>query len=297
MDAHALRRRHLTQSPPRPLSLYTQLTLLFAGANAQWACFLFTLTLWGLSFGIQQSEVKYLFSQKPNWQNTQGVLEQVENVGGKLSRTKIYRYTFSYTHQGKTLQAHSHADTWEKGPTPRPIEVEYDPDLGLARIKGTRVERYNFRVGIYILLGLFLPLLFLLFLSSELWQNARILRLYRNGIFTRGHLELKKKIGKTVQGQKVYRYEFAFQAQDGKEYLAHCRTHQTALVEDEDQEIIFYDPQDPKNNTVFDENAAHLHINEAGQFDQAGWLSLLNLAIPLLCLTWLILSWGWGYFF
>ena len=286
------------QDPPRYLSIFTRLSFAFSGWNCQLGWLLSGLTLAGLWYGLNNSELRYAFTANESWQLVPGELLAVESAGGKLSRTKIYQYDFSFDYEGQKYQGRSFSEEKQRHKSfPQPVQIEVlvgHPQR--ARIQAMRAERFDTRMGILMLFGALIPLGLMSLTWLEHRRNLRSLYLYRYGQFTRGLLHQKTELGLTVQKKRVYRYEFHFQDLQGQTHSAFCKTAEGESIEDEIQEIILYNPQDPEEHIIFDEIATGLEINEQGQLNQADWTYAFYLLLPPTILAglgyWVLVSVG-----
>ncbi len=56
----------------------------------------------------------------------------------------------------------------------------------------------------------------------------------------------KEATGAIVKDEPVYKLTFAFTSDDGREYHVAHKTHKTAVLEDNNEERLLYDPLQPE---------------------------------------------------
>lgn len=282
-EKKTMEQRVLLEEPPRGLSLFTRLSLPFMGWNCQLGWLLTGLTILGLAYGLSNSDLRDIFRSESDWLATEGQLLEIESIGGRLSRSKVYGYSFSYRVAGQKLYAQAFFESKLRYDSlPQSVSVEYlASNPKRARIEGLRAERYNTRIGFLMLLGGLIPLFLFSLTLNEHRRNLKILRLYRFGLFTRGVLQGKEELGLTVQKKQVYCYTFTFLDEQGQEHKAYSKTANGASIEDEEEEIILYNKQNPEEHILFDEVLSGLDIAPDGHLSQAPGTYIFYFCIPL----------------
>ena len=115
---------------------------------------------------------------------------------------------------------------------------------------------------------------------SGLMQNRKALYLLRFGRSTRGHMVSCQRTNTSINDDYVYAYEFEFEV-GRKKYIAHCKTHLTEVVEDEEREIILYMDYNPSKNVVYDAMSGAPQITNDGRLVQSSVSAIKYLLIPI----------------
>jgi hypothetical protein len=136
-----------------------------------------------------------------------------------------------------------------------------------------------------VLFVVIFPLLGLGFLIFGLRSNIKALKLLINGTFSKGKMIAKEATGTRINNNTVFKYIFEFEATGGMKYQAKCATHQVWRVEDEDLEIILYDPSYPENAVVLDAIPTAPQINSLGHFEPASPSAATVFILPVISIV------------
>ncbi|TAK33054.1 MAG: hypothetical protein EPO28_17380 [Saprospiraceae bacterium] len=252
MNSPEQKERILRELPPRHLSWYTRAVLFFGDQVSQTGWLLFaagSLFFWNTS---THSEARLWFHhQTLDWSSIAGVILSEDSTGKWEDKKQIWQYGHYFALDGVRYTGKSYS-IGKKFDAGQIAYIQYDPeDPGYNCIIGMRQNLYPVRANWLLLL----PLLGLLFIFYPVSQNLRFIRLLKIGDFTRGKMVGKTATNQTVKTggsvRPVMRYLFAFEY-EGTIYHAHCHTHRTNLVEDEETESILFDRYNPAFNLVYD---------------------------------------------
>ncbi len=248
-------------TPPRELDLYTQLVILFGGIYAifGWIFFGFGMIFFW-AFAMNSTIVTWFSFGGGEWNNGIGEVQAIHETSFSENETDVYkiRYTFKVGELDYYGTSYATGTNLKVGES---VNVEFrENNPKRSRIQGLRSKPFG--GWIFFLIILF-PLVGIWCIYYSLNQNLKSINLLKNGRFSLGTMVSKVDTYGSVtineENFPIYKYEFEFDAY-GRKHIAKCRTHLAHLVEDDDKEVILYDPYDPNYAIVFDavENAPEL---------------------------------------
>lgn len=83
----------------------------------------------------------------------------------------------------------------------------------------------------------------------------------------------------------MYALTFEFIASDTKIYQKVLKTHITDHLEDDDLELLFYDPKDPTQSTLVDDLAGGVQVDSAGALlESNSGFPIKPFITPIVCL-------------
>lgn len=252
-----------------------------------WGVFGFTMIFWWV-FGAESDWIT-VFRFAAATETTQGQVTEVTETnmseGGSDDSpgTPIYRVTFQYREPGgQWLQSNGHT-LGREHTGGEEVEVEYLADNPrIARIKGARVKPWGPWAA---LIGL-LPIGAMFTVLVGLWLGLRDLRVVRRGELVRGRLVDKQPTNTSINKQRVFKLTFEFLDRNGNAHRTAIKTHNTGALEDDAEELLFYDPAHPEHACARDAMPGGVSMNADGSF--RGMVSLrplMALVIPPLCLV------------
>ncbi len=274
--------RTLRQPPPRSIDLLSRATILFGGLLniIGWSLLLFmSMMFW--TIGIQSEAVYWFRPAAAEYRPGPASVEQVKPTNFSENDRLVYAFDYRYTVDGRAFSGTAYDVAAALSPG-QPVEVYYDPaNPDDSYLPGLR--RKPFSSWLLPFLAAFaLPGLVLIAIQTR--RNARFLRLLQNGAFTRGRLLHKKPTNTRINRRTVYRYTFGFEHK-GRTFEATGSTHHYERLEDEESEIILYDPHQPTANVVYDAQSNAPRIDGRGQLQPrrgGAWVLLLPLGVVVL---------------
>lgn len=226
-----------------------------------------------------RSELAMWWEQRQvNWQKVPGVVLEVGELPKIERGERIWYHKFFFSVAGKRYEGIS----YQRGKKFDPGQIayiHYDPEYPWrSYIIGQRRSPWPARINLLLLV----PLLGVVLVVAPLKRRLHFTHLLKMGAFTRGTLVAKEPTGKVIrEGSRLlpeFKYLFQFE-HEGIVYLASCKTHHTQLVEDEEAEIILYDPAKPTDNVVYDAMPFAPPIDERGSLappsPSKSWVLLL----------------------
>lgn len=282
------RQDKLDNGPRRSLPLQAIVTLAL-GHPAHligWGVFCFSMIFWW-NFGAESDWIT-VFRFAAATESTQGRVTELEETnmseGGSDDSpgTPIYRVTFQYREPGgEWLQTHGHT-LGRQHTTGEEVEVEYlAKNPRIARIKGARVKPFGPWAA---LIGL-LPIGALFTVLIGLGLGLRNLRVVRRGELVRGRLVDKSPTNTTINNRRVFKLTFEFLDRGGNAHRTSIKTHHPEKLEDDAEELLFYDPAHPEHACARDAMPGGVSVNADGSFRAVGpGRATMALLIPPLCL-------------
>ncbi len=123
------------------------------------------------------------------------------------------------------------------------FSVQYNPD----NPKESRLTDFKETDSSYLYMILIFPLIGIITIIFPLIDVIKKLRIMRIGQSAYGTYEGKRDTGSRINGRKVYEMFFKFTCTNGKEYEIKTKTHRKKRLQDEEKELIIFDPQNPEN--------------------------------------------------
>lgn len=273
--------RVIRENPPRRFNLPTKLAIIFGGTLQQmgWAFGGFGMIFFWVF--VMNSEARYLLAFDGEWVAADGIINNISTTNSEVNDRVIFAYDFTYNVKGRVLEGTSYGPSSREYEVNSPVAVEYK-SRNPKRVRINKMSSSIFPLGV-IFVCIF-PIIGFSFVFIGLYYNLKALRMFVYGKFTKGTLLNKIPTNTQINNQTVFKYEFEFEVA-GQKHIAKCRTHQGWKVEDEEMEIILYEPNHPENSIVYDSVAAAPEINPRGELEPVKPFRLSMLILPLLAIT------------
>ncbi len=273
--------RILREPAPRHIDLLSRLMILFGGTVQQmgWVFGGFGMIFFWVF--VLNSEARFLLAFDGKWLDANGILTEVYATNSEVNDRPVYAYRFTYNVDGHIMEGESFGTFREQYEANLPVPVQYKSrNPQRARIEGMSSSM----LPVWTIFVCIFPLIGGMMIFSGLYQNIRALRLLVHGQFTKGTLKNKLATDISINNQEVFKYEFEFDV-DGKKEIARCKTHQGWKVEDEEQEIILYLPEQPQRNIIYDAIPIMPEINPRGELEPIPMHHSISLIIPVLAIV------------
>lgn len=181
---------------------------------------------------------------------TTGTVHNVEETSATENKKKILQFDFDYF----VNEVPYYGTSYYRGdPGLRPgdeVTVEYDQnDPGLARIQHFRMAPYN---GDTFLLMLIFPFVGLMLLTWAIVKGRKIIALVRTGYVTTGKVISKTATNARINKRRVYKIGFEYNGLDGMTRQGTVKTHQPERLEDEEDELLLFNPDQPDEAILVD---------------------------------------------
>ena len=250
----------IDSKPPRKLSLSGKMSILFSGTLILVGCIVFWSTLIFCTLLIPDSGIEYLFSFDGSWINTEGIITGWDYTGASVNDYPVYQYWFEYSVDNISYSGTSYStDLLVLEEVDTPCNVQYKSEnFARAIIMDTNESIY----GLIVLIVLLFPMAGALLIERGFKANSNFVKLLIKGIFTRGKMASYESTNVYINEENVYKYVFTFDV-NGKSYKANTKTHLHSSVEDEEFELIIYNPENPEDNLVYDGHDHFPILNEA----------------------------------
>lgn len=206
---------------------------------------------------------------------TSATITRVEKTSHSENDDDIYRVHFTFdAGDGVTRSGVSYTTA---PPAEGAHQVEYiADDPATSRLLGMRTQPYS-RGVLFVLI---FPLIGLGIAISQLATGVRATRLLRYGVETRGTLLSKKETSTTVNDDPVMALTFEYLV-DRRPYQVTVKTLHPALLEDDAQEPMLYDPRRPARATTLDHLPGAPRITADGQIASSPDFATLAVILPL----------------
>jgi hypothetical protein len=262
--------------PPRAVPVCTRLTVLFGGILQQlgWAFLGFGMIFFYV-FGLQ-ADLSGLWMGLLDTRQTTGVVTAVEETNASENDSPVYAVRYHFTAaNGSRVEAMAYSTGYSPESGQR-VRVEYLPsDPKVARVEGMRRTTF----GPAAILVVIFPLVGASLAFFGLFEGFRASRLLGIGRLAFGKLTSTAGTNTTINNRQVMAMTFSFRAHDGATYDVTSKTSTPENLEDQEEELILYDPDDPTRGAALDALPGNLQIDQSGT---------IRLGRPLACLTTLI---------
>lgn len=254
------------QDPPRQIPLLLAIQLLFSGV-------LCTLGWVFLGFGMifvwifaANTDPFAFFVFHGHLETARGVVTSVEETdfseGGSehTPGTPIYRLCYRFSYQGHDFEGASYR---LRAPRKSIHDVTIEFPAGRpnrSRIRGMRSAVF----GPFALIAAIFPAIGLLFVVFTLRRGFKRIQFLKHGELASGELVAKEPTNTQINNQTVYKMTFAFQTALGKKAEITVRTHETERLEDDQLELLLYDPVKPTRGTTLDNLPGSPRIEKDG---------------------------------
>lgn len=252
------------QPPPRSVGPELTVRLLFGGFFSQFgwlfAAFgmLFVWLFDGAGGAVEAirfgGDVVTVEGQVTGWRAT----------SFSMNDQRVYETSYEFrqpdgsTAEGRSYATGSYLEEGTRG------TIEYlDGDPATSRIEGWR----NTPGGMVVLTTFLFPLIGLLFATIGFRRGWRAYRLLTIGRLSRGRLVSKEATNTRVNNRPVMKLTFAFDADSGGSFEAVGKGHVPDRMEDEEAELIIYDPSEPARAAVLDEFGCQPRVDGRGNFE------------------------------
>ncbi len=265
--------------PPRSLPTPLKIRVLFGGFLSQFG---WLFCAFGMVFVLvfdPGGGVAELLAFRSGTESTEGTATGYAATSLSINDVRVYETSYSFDHPAVgTVHGASYATgSWvESG---RSVSVEYVPsDPARSRIEGMRSNAGGLgTIFIFIFPGVGLVLGLVGFRIGR-----RRLHLLSIGQVTRGTLLTSEPTSTRINNQPVMRLTFEFEAENGGTYQAVAKTHQTWGLEDDERELLVYDPRDPSRASMLDVLPCQPRFDERGNLEASlpGLPSAVYLLLP-----------------
>jgi hypothetical protein len=200
------------------------------------------------------------------WETARGEVMGVEKTlfseGGSKHRrgTPVYAIHYEFMVDGERHEGVSYVKG-KRAEAGRTVTVEFPRGTpGSSRLQGLRRAPVG---AVPALITPIFPMVGLVFVIIGWRRGGRGVRLLRHGVLARGRFKSKEATRTRVNRQTVYKLTFEFEV-DGRIYQASARTHETERLQDEEEELLLYDPLDPRRAVMLDGLPGRPRIDDNG---------------------------------
>lgn len=261
---------------PRRVPHATILRLFCSDGATQASWFILGLGMIGLWIVLSSVDLSFITFLGER-EHIKGTITASHRTKVSLNRKRVIAHLYRFvTPDGEVFEDSSYA-TGRRYPNRARVTIEYPAGKPhLSRIKGMRRQL----LGPFFLILLLGPAIGLLMLGLRLRQGYRTLYLLRHGQLATGVLTHKEATGVVVYDQPTYVLTFTFTADDGKAYQMRYKHHDTATLEDEQEERLIYDPARPATAALLDTLPGTPDFDASGRLRPQP-LPLMSLILPL----------------
>lgn len=241
-------KRDITGRNKRTVSLISSIKIWFSDTlNIIGLIFVGTGSIFVLIFFPVQS----VFNEKAteNDVTAEGKITKVLTTNAELNGESVYKFVYTYTTpKGEfTGQGYATGEIFDEGDELIVYYKSGKPDISM--VPDLRKSEFNGFAGWLLMI---FPLIGLIMLFFGTRNTVRTVGVLKVGMLAKGKLLKMEPTNTKINDQTVYAMTFKFTAKDGKQYQCIAKTHKTYELEDDDEEQLFYDPNNPENAVLLD---------------------------------------------
>ncbi len=252
---------------PRTVPLLIRLRILFGGFLNQFGWLFFGFGMIFVWLFTLQADLTSWFVFRGTLETAQGSIttSRKTNVsvgGSKHSKgTPVYEHQYSFTWGNDLYEGTSYCTGGGTLEAEKNVLIEFPRGHPkTSRIRGMR----RGIVGLFGLMPVIFPAIGLVFISHGFRKGLKAIHLLAFGQLAEGKLISKEPTNTRVNKKTVYKLTFEFAASDGQTHQAIARTHETKDLEDEQAELLLYDPMRPAYAVMLDDLPGRPRFGEAG---------------------------------
>jgi len=272
--------RPIISYPPRKIPFDLSIMLILGNFMAKLGFFFFGFGLifvW--IFGINADYTSW-YKFRSGIDEVPGMIKKCEKTGFSEGRgsssssqgSPVYKYSYSYTdknglgHEGISYSTKNY----------NRVSIQYlknNPDY--SRIKGALRKPMPPLVGfvfIFPIIGIFMTI-------KGIKKGMISYFLLKHGYPAEAKIVERNSTSQRINNHEVINYELEFSIKNGTKYRSSFKTHLTDNLDDEDTELIFYDPYKPEVAIPFDALTTKPLINTEGRFLSVNKLKALWIII------------------
>jgi hypothetical protein len=205
-----------------------------------------------------------------------GVVASIEDTNASENDSPVYAVNYRYVAADGTKVESTAYSTGYYPEVGQRVAVKYlrsNPEV--SRVEGMRRTTFG-PAAIFVVI---FPLVGAALAFFGLVEGIRASRLLRIGRLAFGKLTSTAGTNTTINNRQVMAMTFSFRAHDSATYDVTSKTNQPENLDDQEEELILYDPDDPTRGAALDALPGSLQIDQSGT---------IRLGRPVACLTTLI---------
>lgn len=212
-----------------------------------------------------------------------GVVTRVEQTSSKENNSRVYHVEYMFTDQAGVSRTGESYSAYSVPKVGQPVDVEFaEGDPATNRIAGMR----RAEMPIFVVFVVIFPIVGAAVGIAGIRAGRRRLRMLYVGRMARGKLVAKEPTNTKINKQTVYKLTFEFTTPDGRTGRVSDKTHETARLEDEAEELLLYNPDNLEEGAAIDALPGGVKMNDAGEITQySAPRALLLMLLPVGGLT------------
>jgi len=246
-----MKNRNFTRlSGGRNIPIFVTLTVLFSDV----------LSIIGLVFFLMGSIFVLVFGSLSDWSSfsfdensptVTGYVNDIGETGASINDEYVLEYFYTYKLlDGSEYEGVSYMEGDSGIELGSEVQVEYVKDNPeISRIQGMRNSEFG--VLVVVLVGIF-PLIGLILFYFGFSKSLKHLRILKIGEIAYGKYLYREATNVSVNERTVFKLTFEFTARNGRTYKAIAKTHQPERLQDEEEEMLVYDPNKPEAAVLLD---------------------------------------------
>lgn len=195
-------------------------------------------------------------------QTTNGKVLEVIETNFSINESSVWANVFQYSDLSGVVYVRDGFTTGRQLAPQQSIQVEYPinaPQYG--RIPGIRSAEF----GSWAVALWFLPCIGIIMVFFGIRRGLRDYRLLYTGTLTHAQLTHKESTNTRINDQPVYKLTFDFTDCYSATHHITLRTHLVGNFEDDDLELIVYDPRNPSAARLLDQLPEKIRCDEHGE--------------------------------
>lgn|GEM_PF-881979 len=212
-----------------------------------------------------------------------GVVKRVTATSAKENKSRVHEIEYVFNESNGATRTGTSYSAYDVPKSGDAVRIEYvTGDPGYNRIEGMR----RAEMPIFVVFVVIFPIVGALIGVAGIRAGRRRLRMLYVGRMARGRLVAKEPTNTKINNQTVYKLTFEFTTPDGRVGRVTDKTHETARLEDEAEELLLYNPDNLEEGAAIDALPGGVKMNDAGEITQySAPRALLLMLLPVGGLT------------
>ncbi len=245
----------------RNIPVSAAIPIVFGRSSTLWGWGLFSFLMifaWAFGGNADRSFIHFMGDTK----HTKGVITEVVETNMEINERSVWANIYQYEDEYGTEYLRDAFTTGYSKRVGAEVNVEYPVNAAqYGRIPGLRSAEFSS----WMLLMFLLPAAALIMVYTGIRRGLQDYQLLKVGRLVNAKLKNKSPTGTIINSQPVYKLTFEYFTLENKKMNFVIKSHQTAHLEDDELERLFYNPKEPAKATLVDDLAGKPQINDEGE--------------------------------
>lgn len=272
-----------TQGDSRSVPIAAGVSVLLGGFMTQFGAAFFSFGMIFCWIFLSMADIPGTFRFMGSTATANGIVTRVTATSSKENNSRVHEIEYRFTGGDGAVHSGVSYSAYDVPHAGQSVRVEYTPgDPATSRIEGMR----RAEMPIFVIFVVIFPIVGALIGIAGIRAGRRRLRMLYVGRMARGKLVAKEPTNTKINKQTVYKLTFEFTTPDGRTGRVSDKTHETARLEDEAEELLLYNPDNLEEGAAIDALPGGVKMNDAGEItEHSAPRALLLMLLPVGGLT------------